>query len=598
MLSTDGGHTFNNPVGVGGDLEVEEVPEGVTDAYDLEEGTDWTSMFITSGRITQSRYIKVGEAYRIYVAPLTRIGNNTKNWVFYSDDFGKNWAALPGCAIEGADEAKVEELPNGNVVITSRKGSGRKVNVFTYDPQDETYSKGSWGQQAEFNLGNTRGTNGDLYITYAKNQQGEYGYVAIQTLPAYKNSTRKDVRIAYKWLDADTDTPQQFAQGWSLENTFQLQPTHSAYSAMTLQSDGTFGFLWEENDNSYDITYKSLTLEEITKGKYTAAFDEGIGSVKSPFVVKTEDQAKAIEGIYAKEEMNWKFTEEARTYMNEKYPGKYPEEVEILGNQEGGSNNEGEGQGSENGSGSNQEGEGSQSGSGSGQEGQGSQSGNGNAQEGQGSENGSGSNQEGEGSQSGSGSGQEGQGSENGSGSNQEDQGNESGNGSNQGSHSDSANSQSGTERTQGGTTKVETIIQRVVEYVRGDANSSTTSTTSTTTNNTVNRRTVSESVVTKTRRVVEVIENQEIQNDETNTETNIVVADNSVEYIEEDNLQNTSAQAELVEMEEEAVPLAEVELQQESSFPILMLLVGAGLGLIIVYLIYRRISIKEEKLY
>ena len=571
MLSTDGGHTFNNPVGVGGNLEVEEVPEGVTDAYDLEEGTDWTSMFITSGRITQSRYIKVGEAYRIYVAPLTRIGNNTKNWVFYSDDFGKNWAALPGCAIEGADEAKVEELPNGNVVITSRKGSGRKVNVFTYDPQDETYSTGSWGQQAEFNVGSTRGTNGDLYITYAKNEQGEYGYVAIQTLPAYKNSTRKDVRIAYKWLDADTATPQQFAQGWSLENTFQLQPTHSAYSAMTLQSDGTFGFLWEENDNSYDITYKSLTLEEITKGKYTAAFDEGIGSVKSPFVVKTKEQAKAIEGIYAKEEMNWKFTEEARAYMNEKYPGKYPEEVETPGNQEGGSTNEGEGQGSENGSGSNQEGEGSQSGSGSGQEGQGSQSGNVSNQEGQGSQSGNVSNQEGQGSQS--------------------------GNVSNQGNHSGFANTQSGTERTQGGTTKVETIIQRVVEYVRGDANSSTTSTTSTTTNNTVNRRTVNEPVVTTTRRVVEVIENQEIQNDETNTETNIVVADDSVEYIEEDNLQNTSAQAELVEMEEEAVPLAEVELHQESSSPILMLLVGAGLGLIIVYLIYRRISVKEEKM-
>ncbi|MBR5579504.1 MAG: discoidin domain-containing protein, partial [Lachnospiraceae bacterium] len=325
MLSTDGGHTFGAPVGVGGSLLLESVPEGVTDAYDLEPGVEWTSMFITSGRITQSRYIKVGEFYRLYVAPLTRIGSNNKNWVFYSDDFGKTWAALPGCAIDGADEAKVEELPNGNVVITSRKGSGRYVNIFTYAEGDATYRTGSWGTQAEFNIGSTRGTNGDLYITYAKNQQGEYGYVAIQTLPTYKNNARKDVRIAYKWLDAGTTTPQQFAEGWSLENTFQLQPTHAAYSAMTWQSDGTFGFLWEENDNSYDIVYKKLTLSEITGGKFTSAFTEGIGSVKSPFKVESIEQAQAVKSIYAKEEMNWRFVGEAKQYMIENHPGEYEE---------------------------------------------------------------------------------------------------------------------------------------------------------------------------------------------------------------------------------------------------------------------------------
>ena len=328
MLSTDGGNTFADPVGVGGSLEVESVPEGVTDAYDLQEGDEWLSMFITSGRITQSRYIKVKDDYRIYVAPLIRTANGNVNFVFYSDDFGKNWAALPGKAITGADEAKVEELPNGSVVITSRKGSGRYVNVFTYEEGDETYTRGSWGTQAEFNVGSTRGTNGDLYITYAKNQQGEYGYVAIQTLPTYRDASRKDVRIAYKWLDANTSTPQQFAEGWSMDNTYQLQPTHSAYSAMTLQTDGTFGFLWEENDNAYDIAFKSLSLSEITQGKYVAAFGEGIGSVKSPFVVETVEQAQAIEGVYAREKMNWSFVGEARDYMNEKYPGQF-EELEI-----------------------------------------------------------------------------------------------------------------------------------------------------------------------------------------------------------------------------------------------------------------------------
>lgn len=89
-------------------------------------------------------------------------------------------------------------------------------------------------------------------------------------------------------------------------------------------------------------------------------------------------------------------------------------------------------------------------------------------------------------------------------------------------------------------------------------------------------------------------VANQVNRNEEIGTKASIAVAENKVENVEESTLQNTSGQAELAELEEEAVPLAGVELQKESSFPILMLLVDAGLGLVVVYLIYRRISVRE----
>ena len=67
-------------------------------------------------------------------------------------------------------------------------------------------------------------------------------------------------------------------------------------------------------------------------------------------------------------------------------------------------------------------------------------------------------------------------------------------------------------------------------------------------------------------------VENQDNHNEEITTETSIVVAENKVENVEESTLQNTSGQAELAELEEEAVPLAGVELQKEISHPLFML--------------------------
>lgn len=90
-------------------------------------------LFFSSGRICQSSKIKAGSHYRIYSALCTNIGNV----VLYSDNFGRTWLPLGGAdarpTLDG-DEAKVVELPNGSVLLSSRsqKGNGRIFNIYTY----------------------------------------------------------------------------------------------------------------------------------------------------------------------------------------------------------------------------------------------------------------------------------------------------------------------------------------------------------------------------------------------------------------------------------------------------------------------------------
>ena len=65
---------------------------------------------------------------------------------------------------------------------------------------------------------------------------------------------------------ADYDTPLHFAEDW--DGAYRVSRTGSAYSTMTLQADGRIGFFYEEEPGWYQMVYRALTLEEITKGRY------------------------------------------------------------------------------------------------------------------------------------------------------------------------------------------------------------------------------------------------------------------------------------------------------------------------------------------
>lgn len=169
--------------------------------YSDDEGKTWTggevtnqiyalmpeveSAFFTSGRICQSKKIKVGKYYRVYTVLTTRSGNR----ILYSDDFGATWAVLGKNAAESApkgDEAKVEELPNGNVLLSSRVMGGRFFNVFSYD--NKKSATGSWGKVAFSGAANNgveskdNACNGEVLLVDAK-KNGKKVKLLLQSVP-------------------------------------------------------------------------------------------------------------------------------------------------------------------------------------------------------------------------------------------------------------------------------------------------------------------------------------------------------------------------------------------------------------------------------
>lgn len=292
--STDNGQTFTAPQDITNEI------------YGLNP--EWTKLFASSGRIMQSRYIKNGDSHRLYTVILA--GKDTQSlgdYVLYSDDFGNSWKILGNATspAPAGDEAKVEELPNGNVVLSSRTAGGRLINIFSYT--DTKAGTGSWEAQAQkLALGNGASTNGEIEVVYAKDTtDGSYHYVVLQSLPTTEG--RSGVGIYYKVLNNEPTTVSDFVSNWDPANFYLVQPGSSAYSTMSEQSNQKIAFLYENNykNMGYDAQYEGLPLQTITNGKYELAF-AGIGSQDDPYIVSSPDQLAAKNGIFKDEGVYWK----------------------------------------------------------------------------------------------------------------------------------------------------------------------------------------------------------------------------------------------------------------------------------------------------
>lgn len=228
-------------------------------------------LFMGSGRICQSRRVKEGDYFRLYAALATTGGN----FVVFSDDFGRTWGVLGGTAASPApkgDEPKCEELPDGSVLLSSRKAGGRYFNIFRFT--DPARAEGAWGeavdsQQAPGGISNEGGAcNGEVLIVPARDAAGRRVHLALQSLPA--GPGRQNVTLYYKELAVpeDYDTPLHFAQAW--DGFFRVSSVGSAYSTMVVQADGRIGFFYEEEPQHYQMVYRALTIGEITGGRYRA----------------------------------------------------------------------------------------------------------------------------------------------------------------------------------------------------------------------------------------------------------------------------------------------------------------------------------------
>lgn len=236
------------------------------------------SMFFASGRLLVSKHTPG----RVYGAILTReynSGYSNYNYVFYTDDFGQSWSMLGSdYAISGADEAKLEELPNGDILISSRTSGGRNLNIYTASTQ-------SWGTQQKVDFTDGNATNGELMIYRGVYKVGEttgatYD-IMLQSLPTASN--RAKVSVFYRPVENKVYSVSEIASDWV--KGIEVYDGNSAYSAMTIMPNGEIGFLYEKDyysSNSGDnynsscakggtanIVFLPLTVEEITGGVYT-----------------------------------------------------------------------------------------------------------------------------------------------------------------------------------------------------------------------------------------------------------------------------------------------------------------------------------------
>lgn len=244
-------------------------PEEVTyDIYPLFKDKDGKahvgSMFIGAGRMAQSSKIKVGDYYRIYCAvwAVETGSHRHHNYVLYSDDFGESWNVLGEIGYENSpapygNEPKCEELPDGSVLLSSRKGYGRYYNVFHYS--DFEKAEGKWdGVVSTDQAGNLKwganDTNGEVL---------RIGNTLFQSAPT--GNRRSDVKIFYRHLsdDASTYTPTELSKGWK---EIPVSDRGSAYSSMCILPDGeTIGIYYEEEPGGYSMVYLPVNVKKYLK---------------------------------------------------------------------------------------------------------------------------------------------------------------------------------------------------------------------------------------------------------------------------------------------------------------------------------------------
>lgn len=235
-----------------------EITDSIKTAFNAA-GLSVTRQFFTSGRMIQSSKVKIGGSYRIYSALCT----NSGSIVMYSDDFGTSWSVLGGTvACSGGDETVLEELPNGDLLLSARLSVfGRKFNVFKYS--NLTSGDGAWNDTIAKGLTDATNCNAEMLLLPTKKSN------IFILLHSVSLSGRKNVTIYYKVIDTNTDdytSSAFYADGWNVLH--QMSETTSCYSTMVRDKDGNVAYLFEENSNGgYDIQYRNFTVNiEFTDG--------------------------------------------------------------------------------------------------------------------------------------------------------------------------------------------------------------------------------------------------------------------------------------------------------------------------------------------
>ena len=208
------------------------------------ERQNWHGLFITSGNALQLR------SGRIMAAAIVR-----KHWltiwfdayVVYTDDFGKTWdvGLKPGCT--DADESKLIELNNGDVMMSIR----HKPQRYQALSHDKGLTFDDYTTRTDMNDPNC---NGEI-IRYTSTKDG-YDKDRILFVNDDHQSIRMNLTVKISYDEA---------KSWKYAKV--LAPGKTDYASMTTCDDGTIAIYYEDNrDDGYYLTFTSFSLEWLTDG--------------------------------------------------------------------------------------------------------------------------------------------------------------------------------------------------------------------------------------------------------------------------------------------------------------------------------------------
>lgn len=200
------------------------------------------------------------------------------NYAYYSDNEGLTWN-VSSRAIQGGDEAKVVELNNGDILMSSRT-SGNRLWAKSSDGGITWGSKNSWPDL----WGNA--CNGDM-IRFTSTKDGFSKNRILHTLPNASDRSNLTVFMSY---DEGTS--------WPVKKT--VCAGKSAYASLTILPDGTIGVYSEEDESvPYKMYFLNFSLEWLSNGadQYVPAEVSGVTDLQYDSRIRTDNNIIMVEGV-------------------------------------------------------------------------------------------------------------------------------------------------------------------------------------------------------------------------------------------------------------------------------------------------------------
>ena len=238
--STDNGVSWSEPV-------------AITDQV-YANHSSWYAGFAGSGH---GLCLKDGRLmFVLAIRATSATGVPLHNYAIYSDDGGDNWTLSTNAATTAGDEAKVVELEDGDILMSIRNPSkGNRIFCKSTD-RGQTWGKAYFETELK-----DPACNGDIIrYSYSADEGSEGKSRLLHSLPE-STTTRENVTIYLSEDDGET---------WPIKK--RLVDGYSAYSSLTVLSDGTIGALveegkWDSNlpgEDGFQLVFYRFTMDWLT----------------------------------------------------------------------------------------------------------------------------------------------------------------------------------------------------------------------------------------------------------------------------------------------------------------------------------------------